>query len=341
MPGLGSGPGSDADAVQRAHVARLGALDAALAPQRALDPAAGSWHAVGRPDGSSGVGVSTVTEVAADAPVATFRALREHRLRGRVAGPDVRGALGDLLDGWGSAVAGTHAEPSTDDVLAVTWPSRDVEAVSALLDRGFAPTSVLAVRQLSTRADGPRAPGPTGVRVRDAVPADADAVVALQLAELGYDALVGSARLRAATPSVLAAAVPGVIARPATTLLVAEVDGEPVGVVGVDDPSIASEASAALVHDRVAYVVVLHVDAAARGRGVGRLLVDAALERVGRSLDVGAGGSAAVALHHSALNPLSAPFWARSGFRPVLTSWERPTAPAWAPVSARTRSLVP
>ena len=27
-------------------------------------------------------------------------------------------------------------------------------------------------------------------------------------------------------------------------------------------------------------------------------------------------------LHHGVLNPLSAPFWARHGFRPVLTTWE-------------------
>ena len=72
----------------------------------------------------------------------------------------------------------------------------------------------------------------------------------------------------------------------------------------------------------VSYLVLLHVTGAARGAGVGGTLVDAALARVGDR----DGEDAVVLLHHGVLNPLSAPFWARQGFRPVLTTWELPVS---------------
>nr|WP_241744130.1 GNAT family N-acetyltransferase [Cellulosimicrobium arenosum] len=147
--------------------------------------------------------------------------------------------------------------------------------------------------------------------------------------------------MRPATARTVAGAIEHAIVRPGTTVLLAEIDGRPVGVVGVDHPGIASEASRALAYDHVAYVVVLHVDARARGRGVGRALVDAALEAVRPDLGRDGGSTAASALHHGVLNPLSSPFWARAGFRPALTSWERPTALPWAPVSAAHPRLVP
>jgi GNAT superfamily N-acetyltransferase len=59
-----------------------------------------------------------------------------------------------------------------------------------------------------------------------------------------------------------------------------------------------------------------------RGSGVGTALV-AGLHRV---LD--AAGVAVTLLHHAQLNPLSAPFWSRMGYRPLWTSWE--TRPARA-----------
>ena len=76
----------------------------------------------------------------------------------------------------------------------------------------------------------------------------------------------------------------------------------------------------AVVRGPVAYVVLLHVADEARGAGLGAALVDAALERVRDEH----GRDTVVLLHHGVLNPLSAPFWARHGFRPVLTTWELP-----------------
>jgi hypothetical protein len=36
-----------------------------------------------------------------------------------------------------------------------------------------------------------------------------------------------------------------------------------------------------------------------------------------------AAGAQVVALHHAASNPLSAPFWGRAGYRPLVTTWAR------------------
>ena len=40
-----------------------------------------------------------------------------------------------------------------------------------------------------------------------------------------------------------------------------------------------------------------------------------------------ASGVATTVLHHAVPNPLSAPFWARQGYRPVLTQWVRHLPP--------------
>ena len=41
-----------------------------------------------------------------------------------------------------------------------------------------------------------------------------------------------------------------------------------------------------------------------------------------------AAGVAVTLLHHSQVNPLSAPFWYRMGYRPLWTSWEARPATA-------------
>jgi predicted N-acetyltransferase YhbS len=53
-----------------------------------------------------------------------------------------------------------------------------------------------------------------------------------------------------------------------------------------------------------------------RGSGVGAALV-AGLHRA-----LEAAGVAVTPLHHGQVNPLSAPFWSRMGYRPLWTNWE-------------------
>ncbi|WP_435738810.1 GNAT family N-acetyltransferase [Cellulosimicrobium sp. PMB13] len=322
------------------HRARVRALDGLVAVPDLLGtgPDAEPVLAVRLADGSRAVGVATRSDVDARSTAATFRALRERRLRARAAGPDVPGAVAALVGTWFAEVRTDHApgrlapasEPQdagsvaapSDEGLALLWPSRDVEAVAALAASGLRPVAHLAARR-DARPGGSSADLPTGVVLRDAVPADVEAVVEHQLAELALDALVGSARVREDARATLAPQVAAAVARPDTTVLVAErvgPDASVLGVVAVEPPRLSGLVAGAVTRSPAAYVVLLHVDDALRGRGLGSALVEGALARVRDA----SGAGTTVLLHHGVLNPLSAPFWARHGFRPVLTTWELP-----------------
>jgi len=344
---------AELEAEHRARVARLD--PSVVVPDLAADGTApAGLLAVRLPDGSRAAGVVTTSDVDARSSAATFRALREHRLRARAAGPDVTGAVAALLDAWTGRYpphvaprpgAGT---PVTDHVaadrgrtdrgladhgLAVAWPSRDVEAVAALAASGLRPSAHLAARHgARPPGDGPSPDGgPSsdgGPVLRDATPDDVDAVLAHQLDEIALDALVGAARVRPGAAAALRPQVAAAVDREDSAVLVAEAPGpggahEVVGVVAVEPPRLSRPVAAAVTGAPAAYLVVLHVGAATRGRGTGTALVDAALRRVHDRW----GPGTTVLLHHGVLNPLSAPFWARHGFRPVLTTWELPVTP--------------
>jgi GNAT superfamily N-acetyltransferase len=70
-----------------------------------------------------------------------------------------------------------------------------------------------------------------------------------------------------------------------------------------------------------AYLSTMFVRLGARGGGVGAALVRHAHDELdARGIDV-------TLLHYSQMNPLSAPFWHRMGYRPLWTTWEaRPAA---------------
>ena len=65
-----------------------------------------------------------------------------------------------------------------------------------------------------------------------------------------------------------------------------------------------------------AYLQTMFVDAQERGTGIGAALVRNLHARLDGT------GVAVTLLHHSQVNPLSAPFWYRMGYRPLWTSWE-------------------
>ncbi|WP_454728758.1 GNAT family N-acetyltransferase [Cellulosimicrobium protaetiae] len=336
----------DLAALEAEHRARVGALDPLVAvPDLGAAPGDERLLAVRLADGSRAAGLVTVGDVGADSSAALFRPLREHRLRARAAGPDVPGAVAALLSAWSERVAQDPGTPPDGDGVpqvgpaprdhgtVLLWPSRDVGAVAALAAHGMRPTVHLAAR----RGTAPGAAGrvPAGVVVRDATPDDVPALVEHQLAELAYDELVGAARVRPGSRALLATQVAGAVANPATTFLVATAAPadergdapagraeEVLGVVAVEPPERSGAVAGTVTTGPVAYLVLLHVTGAARGAGVGGTLVDAALARVREQV----GEDAVVLLHHGVLNPLSAPFWARQGFRPVLTTWELPVS---------------
>ncbi|MBN0041967.1 GNAT family N-acetyltransferase [Cellulosimicrobium cellulans] len=336
----------DLAALEAEHRARVGALDPLVAvPDLGAGPGDEHLLAVRLPDGSRAVGLATVGDVGPGSSAALFRPLREHRLRARAAGPDVPGAVAALLSTWSEHVRHDPGTPPDGDGvrqvgpaprehgMVLLWPSRDVGAVASLAAHAMRPTVHLAARRGT--ATGAAGHGPAGVVVRDATPDDLPTLVEHQLAELAYDELVGAARVRPGAREHLETQVAGAVANPATTFLVATAAradargggsadrGEEVlGVVAVEPPERSGAVAGTVTTGPVAYLVLLHVTGAARGAGVGRALVDAALARVREQV----GPEAVVLLHHGVLNPLSAPFWARQGFRPVLTTWELPVS---------------
>ena len=344
--------GDDLVALEAEHRARVRALDPLVAvPELGAAPEDERLLAVRLPDGSRAAGLVTVGAVGADSSAALFRPLREHRLRARAAGPDVPGAVAALLSAWSEHVALDPGTPPDGDGvpqvgpaprdhgMVVLWPSRDVGAAAALAAHGMRPTVHLAARR-GTAPGGAAGHGPAGLVVRDATPDDVPALVEHQLAELAYDELVGAARVRPGAREHLATQVAGAVANPATTFLVATAppsdgrgtvdrDGEVLGVVAVEPPERSGAVAGTVTTGPVAYLVLLHVTGAARGAGVGGALVDAALARVRERVEE----DAVVLLHHGVLNPLSAPFWARRGFRPVLTTWELPVSGAVGPTT--------
>lgn len=217
-----------------------------------------------------------------------------------------------LLAEWKAWLAEQDV-PDQDSSCVVAWPSRDVEATRALLDHGFVPLSVLAVR--------PPAPQPLTelsgtVRVRRAGPADLEAVVELTLAELKYASLVGASTFRPNAPQLKRAAA-HVRLRTSDPVWLAEREGEPVAVAECAWVDTTRSPGGHRLHPgRWAYVNCLSVHEQARGTGVGRALMATAHQEFFRAGVIGN------FLYYNLPNPLSSVFWPRQGYRPLWTIWE-------------------
>ncbi|HEY0716462.1 MAG TPA: hypothetical protein VGD68_02505, partial [Streptosporangiaceae bacterium] len=172
-----------------------------------------------------------------------WSAARQYQLTARVAGPDVAGSLDRLLSVWRDHLhdhwAGQPDLGDQDTAAVVSWPSRDVGGVAALLRHGLQPLAVVAARPISGL--GAPSPEPPGIRIRRAGPADLEAVVRLEHELVRYDANFVAVpdrpwtadALRADATDALAAASPWV------WLAERERDGEPVGVLNAQRPETA------------------------------------------------------------------------------------------------------
>jgi GNAT superfamily N-acetyltransferase len=249
----------------------------------------------------------------------------------RVRDTDTAAAVDDLLGQWRNHLAGLPEAAARDTAAMVSWPSRDVTGVSALLRHGMQPLTVIAIRTAANTpaantpaANTPAANTPAGnagLVIREAGPADLDVVTEFELGVIRYDALFGAAIIRPATEALVRAETQASLgARPAWAWL-AEQDGRPVGLVHVQPPGQAGWIAGMARGGMTAYLQTMFVRPGLRGTGVGAALV----RHAHAVLD--ARGVQTTLLHYAQVNPLSAPFWNRMGYRPLWTGWEvRPAA---------------
>lgn len=218
---------------------------------------------------------------------------------------DLLGALRDRLPRLGL--------PGSDSACVVCWPSRDVEIARALLDHGFVPLSVIAVR-MPLRATHDTADDDG---VRPASPDDLEACLRLAMVEQAYSAMVGGTVLREDTEEVKRGLIAVRLQR-GEPIWVAERDGVVVGLAecGYSDAVPGSWAASRLLAGRWGYINCASVLPGARDHGIGGQLVNRAHAAFAAAKVTGA------YLYYNPPNPLSSVFWPRQGYRPLWTVWE-------------------
>jgi GNAT superfamily N-acetyltransferase len=234
----------------------------------------------------------------------------------------------DLLGQWRDHLAGLPEAAAADTAAMISWPSRDVTGVNTLLRRGMQPLTVIAVRSAgdasagdASAGDAPAGDAPAGddsagLVIRAAGPEDLDVVTGFELGVIRYDAHFGAAIVRPATEALARAETRAALAvRPAWAWL-AEQDGRPVGLVHVQPPGQSGWIAGMARGGVTAYLQTMFVQPGERGTGIG-----AALVRHAHAV-LGARGVQTTLLHYAQVNPLSAPFWSRMGYRPLWTGWE-------------------
>jgi GNAT superfamily N-acetyltransferase len=258
-------------------------------------------------------------------------AAHRFRLTALAAGPRPARGLDALLSRWRDHLADVPEAEGEDTAAVVTWPSRDVAGVPVLLRHGLAPLAVMAARVTGRRAgtDRPGLPGgavPAGdvvlrgepgaaAAIRRAGPGDAAAVARLGLATIRFDAHFGAVTERPGTVRALRAEAARALADAEPWIWLAERDGGPAGMIWVQPPGTASWIAPMTSLASAAYVLLAGVAADERGRGIGAALAERAHHQIA------AANVAVTLLHHAGPSPLSAPFWAGQGYRPLWTEW--------------------
>jgi predicted N-acetyltransferase YhbS len=276
----------------------------------------------GRP---AAVGSCRHLELAADASDLAWGAAAQFWLTAQVAGdpeePGIEAALDELLGHWRAHLAADPVTAGEDSQAAIRWPSRDVGGIRALLRHGLQPLTVIAARPAGRDVlDQARRPG--DFLIRPAGPGDVAAVTALTLEVIRYDQYFGSVQLHPHAELVERQAAEQTLAYSEPWTWVAEREGEAIGLLIAQPPDRADWIAPGTGQAPVAYLATMCVRPEERGSGVGGALVSVLHRELDRA------GVAVTLLHHGQLNPLSAPFWNRMGYRPLWTSWE--TRPARA-----------
>jgi GNAT superfamily N-acetyltransferase len=302
--------------INRAVGRRWQAIDPLLPDPSALPTGCGAPLVVNGDNGRlAGLGVCVHHHVPAESLNQTWGAAERFTLVPRLAGQDVLAPADLLLAQWRDHLGGIGAARGPDTSASVVWPSQDITGIRALLRHGLQPLTVIAAR---VRPNGPVvAPrGAFGVTIRAAGPADEEQVVDLELRLIRYDMQFGGPVWRPATARLVREEIRGSLARQAPWTWLAERGGRAVGLLVAQPPQAAGWIAGMTSVAPAAYLQTMFVDQQERGTGIGAALV----RQLHAQLD--ATGVAVTLLHHSQVNPLSAPFWYRMGYRPLWASWE-------------------
>jgi len=265
----------------------------------------------GRP---SGLGVCHHRHVPADTLAQTWGAATKFMLTVRLREADTRPATDDLLTQWRDHLE-TQPEAKADDTAAiVNWPAREVTGVQALLRHGLQPMAVIAARPPGRTVPSP-AP-PPGLVIRPAGPGDLGSVTELELGVVRYDAHFGGSVPRSATEALVRAESQAALAKRPGWIWLAERDGQPVALTVVEPPESATWIAGMTRPGATAYLQTMFVRPGERSGGIGASLV----RHVHDQLD--ARGIDLTLLHYAQVNPVSAPFWHRMGYRPLWSTWE-------------------
>ena len=311
--------------INRAVGRRWNAVDPLLPDPATLPAGCGEPLVVTGDNGRmAGLGLCVHQHIAPDSLNQTWGAADRFTLVPRLAGPDIAAPADQLLAQWRDHLAGIGATRGPDTSAGVVWPSLDVTGVRALLRHGFQPLTVIAARTRPAAAGMSSAPprGAHGVTIRAAGPADEEQVLDLELRLIRYDMQFGGPVWRTNTARLVREEIRVSLARPASRTWLAERNGRAVGLLVAQTPKEAGWIAGMTSAPEAAYLQTMFVDQAERGTGIGAALVRQLHARLdGAGVDV-------TLLHHSQVNPLSAPFWYRMGYRPLWTSWEARPASA-------------
>jgi ribosomal protein S18 acetylase RimI-like enzyme len=303
------------DAIFAEHAARLAAVDPLLPELPILNPGASDELLSAVSGDSAGAGLAQRDEAAVDSRLASWQALVQHRLDVRLAGPAPGAALDELLIRWDEHLARVADRGATETAAVIARPSRDSPGSTELLAHGFAPVVGIAVRPAERLAAGPSTT--PGVCIRAAEHGDLETAVGLQLELTRYDAQFGLAAVRSNAEEVITEELQNSLAGDEPSVWIAELYGEPLGMVQVQLPGQAKWIEPYVNARRVGYLSSLAVAGAARSSGVGTALAGHAHQVFDDA------GADVVLLHHALANPLSTPFWYTQGYRPLWTYWQR------------------
>jgi GNAT superfamily N-acetyltransferase len=302
--------------INRAVARRWQAIDPLLPDPSAMPAGCGAPLVVQADSGRPvGLGVCVHHHVPADSLNQSWGAADRFLLTPRLPGQDTYPALDALLSMWRDHLSGVAAARGEDTSAVISWPSRDISGVRALLRHGMQPLTVIAVRTRPQRAPQPPRPVP-GVTIRAAGIRDEETVTDLELQLIRYDGHFGGPVWRRDTAMLVREEVRAGLERQATWTWLAEREGRAVGLLVAQPPAEASWVAGMTCRAPAAYLQTMFVAAEERDNGVGAALVRTLHARLDQA------GVVVTLLHHSQVNPLSGPFWNRMGYRPLWTSWE-------------------